>query len=71
MLLRLVPSLGGDGTILGVSVIKATGSDMLTLFDTDLQQLGNIQEYTGWQLPTAIITANGVVTSFPTLLVQV
>jgi hypothetical protein len=42
MLLRLIPAHGGDGTIYGIIAINDTGSDMLTLFTTDLLQLGNI-----------------------------
>jgi hypothetical protein len=48
-----------------------TGSDTLTLFDTDLPQLGNIQGYAGWQLAIGITDANGTTTVFQTILVQV
>ncbi len=71
MLVRLTPAFGGDGTIHGIVVVNDTGSDMLTLFDIDLSYLGNIQGYNGWLLPASILDANGVVTFFPTLRVQV
>jgi hypothetical protein len=45
MLLRLIPELGGDGTIYGIILLNDTGSDIMTLLTTDLPQLGNIQEY--------------------------
>lgn len=48
-----------------------TGSNMLTLFDTDLLELGNIQGYLGWQLNSNIEDAGGGVTSFRTIEVQV
>ena len=71
MLLRLTPAFGGDGTVHGIIALNDTGSDILTLFDTDLPRLGNIQGYTGWLLPSAIIDASGVITLFSTLRVQV
>ena len=71
MLLRLTPAFGGDGTVYGIIAVNDTGSDVLTNFNTDLPQLGNIQGYTGWLLPTAIVDVNGVVTFFPTIRVQV
>jgi hypothetical protein len=39
MLLRLTPGHGGDGTVYGIIAINDTGSDMLTLFNTDLAEL--------------------------------
>jgi len=36
MEVRLCPELGGDGTRLGINVSNNTGSDVLTIFDTDL-----------------------------------
>lgn len=71
MSLRLTPALGGDRTVYDITALNDTGSDMLTLFDTDLPHLGNIQGYAGWVLPTAVNDASGVVTLFPTLRVQV
>ena len=71
MLLRLTPGRGGDGTVHGIIAMNDTGSDMMTLFTTDLQLLGNIQGYAGWLLPTGVIDANGLTTSFPTIHVQV
>ena len=46
MLLRLIPELGGDGTVCGIIAMNDTGSDVLSLFTTDLPYLrGNIQGY--------------------------
>jgi len=71
MLLGLTPRLGGDGTVHGIIAMNDTGSDILTLFTTDLLQLGNIQGYTGWHAPHGIRDANGTITVFPTIRVQV
>jgi hypothetical protein len=71
MLLRLIPERGGDGTVYGIIVMNDTGSDILTLFTIDLPRLGNIQGYTGWHAPMSVIDANGNLTVFPTILVQV
>jgi hypothetical protein len=62
MLLRLMPQFGGDGTVHGIIAMNDTGSDALTLFDTDLPLLGNIQAYPlhlvqAWQnLPSRVTT---------------
>ena len=71
MLLRLTPEFVGDGTVHGIIAMNDTSSDMLTLFNTDLLRLGNIQNYNGWQMETVIVDANGVMTPFPSLRVQV
>ena len=71
MQLRLTPEFGGDGTIHGIIAMNDTGSDILTLFDTDLLQLGNIQQYIGWQLPISVIDANGGSAFFDRIFVQV
>jgi len=39
MLLRLTPALGGDGIVFGIIAMNDTGSDILTLFRSDLTQL--------------------------------
>ena len=61
MLLRLPLELGGDGTVHGIIVMNNTGSDILTVFDTDLLLLGNIQGYIGWQGMVAVGNANGTI----------
>jgi hypothetical protein len=71
MLLRLLPEQGGDGTISGIIVMNDTGSDVLTLFNTDLAELGNIQAYAGWLGMAAISGANGAIDWCPMLAVQV
>jgi hypothetical protein len=50
MLLRLIPGHGCDGMVYCIIAMNDTSSDMLTLFNTDLAVLGNIQGYSGWQL---------------------
>ena len=72
MLLRLIPELGGDGTVCGIIAMNDTGSDVLSLFTTDLPYLGgNIQGYLGWMGETDIVDANGMITPFPRIMVQV
>ena len=72
MLLRLIPELGGDGTVCGIIAMNDTGSDVLSLFTTDLPYLGgNIQGYLGWLGMTRVRDANGVVTPFRRIMVQV
>jgi hypothetical protein len=39
MLLRLMPHRGGDGTVCGIISMNDTGSDILSLFLSDLQLL--------------------------------
>jgi hypothetical protein len=70
-LLRLTPGRGGDGFGHGIIAMSDTGSDMMTLFTTDLPLLGNIQGCAGWLLPAGVIDANGVITFFRTIHVQV
>ena len=48
-----------------------TGSDILTLFTTDLLALGNTQGYQGWHGVTGVMHATGTITIFPRILVQV
>jgi hypothetical protein len=71
MLLRLTPALGGNGTTIGIIAMNDTGSDILTLFNTDLLALGNTQGYHGWLGRTGIMDATGTITFFPRILVQV
>ena len=65
------PAFGGDGTVHDIIAMNDTGSDYLTLFNTDLALLRNIHGYLGCVLPTAIIDASGTITLFPTISVQV
>ena len=71
MLLRLIPELGGDGTVYGIIAMNDTGSNTLSLFTTDFLNLGNIQGYFGWNGRANIVDASGVITMLPTVLVQV
>lgn len=72
MLIRLSPGLGGDGRrFKGITAINDTGSDLLTLFDYDLDNLGNLNVYHGWNGYIQVRDANGLVQAFPTILVQV
>jgi hypothetical protein len=43
----------------GINVVNDTGSDILTLFYTDLSYLGNYWAYTGWLGRRNIGTAGG------------
>jgi hypothetical protein len=54
-----------------LSVCPKACLDLLTLFTTDLPQLGNIQGYGGWLGQTNVMDANGGITTFSRILVQV
>jgi len=71
MFLRLMPHQGGDGTVHGIIAMNDTGSNILSLFHSDMQHLGNIQGYTGWQGFTGILCANGTINHYPTIEVEV
>ena len=71
MLLRLIPDQGGDGTVHGIIAMNDTGSDILSLFDTDMPHLGNLQGYAGWLGNIAIRFANGAINIYPKILVEV
>ena len=72
MLVRLIPELGGDGTVSGIIVMNDTGSNILSLFTTDLPHLGsNVQGYLGWNGFANILDANGMNTTLPIILVHV
>lgn len=71
MLLRLIPDQGGDGSVYGIITLNDTGSDILSLFDTDILNLGNFQGYNGWLGYTEIGYANGATNIYPRILVQV
>ncbi len=71
MLLRLTPTYGGNRTVHGIIAMNDTGSDILTLFNTDLALLGNVQGYTGWRLLTVVGDGDDTATAFRTIAVQV
>jgi hypothetical protein len=71
MLLRLTLGLGGDGTIWNVIAINDTGSDVLTIFNMNMQHLGIYQGYAGWLGPVVIVGASRVVGISPTIQIQV
>jgi hypothetical protein len=71
MLVRLTPDLGGDGTVHGIIAMSDTGSDVLTIFNTDIPLLGNSHGYAGWGTVAAIGDANGVLNLFPRISVEV
>ena len=71
MHVRLIPELGGDGSMHGVICMNDTGSDVMTLFDTDLGYLGNLDEYRGWNPPINVCFANGERARHQSLSVQV
>ncbi len=71
MLVRLIPSQGGDGTVHGIIAMNDTGSDILSLFQSDLQYLGNMQGYAGWLGVIPISYANGATQYYPRIKVEV
>ncbi|KAI9775756.1 MAG: hypothetical protein M1839_000884 [Geoglossum umbratile] len=71
MLVRLIPELGGDGTIHGIIAMNDTGSDILTLFDTDMACLGPSLGYHAWVGAVAITTANGAVDMCLSICVEI
>jgi hypothetical protein len=48
-----------------------TGSSILSLFDTDMQHLGNLQGYTGGVGQVEVRNANGTINNYPQIHVQV
>lgn len=71
MLLRLIPNRGGDGTVHGIIAMNDTGSDVLSLFYSDLQYLGNRQGYTGWRGVIPISYGNGTIQYYARIKVEV
>lgn len=48
-----------------------TGSDILSLFHSDMHYLGNIQGYVGWAGVVSVSCANGVINNDPMIDVEV
>jgi hypothetical protein len=48
-----------------------TGSSIMSLFDTDIQHLGNLQWYTGGVGLVEVRNANGTINDYPQIHVQV
>jgi uncharacterized protein YfaP (DUF2135 family) len=48
-----------------------TGSDVLSLFNTDMPHHGNFQRYTGWLGNVTARDANGTISNYPWIHVQV
>ncbi len=71
MLLRLMPHRGGDGKVHGIIVMNVTGSDILSLFDSDLQYLKNTPKYTGWRGHIKILCANSTTNVYRKIKVEV
>lgn len=71
MEVRLCPELGGDGTRHGINVLNDTGSDVLTIFNTDLTSLGNYEQYAGWLGYVFIGGCNGNVEMLLSLMVDI
>src|SRR5436305_5522084 len=71
MLVRLMPNQGGDGTLHGIIAMNDTGSDILSLFRSDLQYLGNMQGFTGWLGVIPIGYGNGAVQYYLRIEVEV
>ena len=71
MFLRLMLHRGGNGTVYGIIAMNDTGSDILLLFHSDMQHLGNIQGYAGWQGIIGILCANGTINHYLKIEVEV
>ena len=71
MLIRLIPDLGGDETsVTGIIAMNDTGSNVLTLYDSDLTRMGNLNQYNGWENIVNVDTASRSA-AFRSLLVEV
>src|SRR5580700_6139265 len=66
-----MPHRGGDGTVHRIIAMNDTGSDILSLFHSDLQCLGDTQGYTGWRGVVQILCANGTISLYPKIKVEV
>ena len=71
MRLRLVQSLGGNGTTHRIKVLNDTGSTILRLFDDDMEKVGLSPEYRGQGLKTIVVYANGTEDSLQSVTVEV
>lgn len=71
MLLRLVPELGGSEEIHGIVALHDTGSDYLTIFNSDFSSLGNSANYLGWIGTTNLMNAGGGIEVLRLIIVQV
>lgn len=71
MEVRLRPIFGGDGTRLGIFVLNDTGSSTLTILETDLGHLGNIDNYYGWCYDVYVTVGNGTFERLHSLWVEV
>ena len=52
---------GGGGRILFGSMINDTGSNVLTLYPSEVRAMALPQNYTGWGEIVSIMTANGII----------
>ena len=72
MEIRLDPVRGGDGiSIHRIAVIHDTGSNIMSIFDTDLAKLGDRQNFHGWIGPADVRNASGRTERFRRLLLQI
>lgn len=67
----MLTELGGDGSRVGIRVINDTGSSVLTILNTDLMYLGNLQAYYGWSGDVFVTVANGNVERLHSLWVEI
>ena len=56
---------------MGIIALNDTGSDFLTLVNTDLPHLGNVIGYRGWLHWTSVIDASGNTSLYRKITVQV
>lgn len=70
MEIRLHQDKGGDGTIHRISVVHDTGSTVMAILETDRDQLGNMQNYTGVLGNARVGNSSGVIEDFPHIWIQ-
>ena len=71
--MRFLPGLGGNGLRYAVEIMNDSGSNILSVFYEDLNQLGVLQlpYYYGWLGNVGITTADGNVEYLQSLLVEI
>lgn len=70
MEIRIHPEKGGDNTVHRISVIHDTGSTVMSILETDRNQLGNLQNFTGDMGDVRVRNSSGVLEIFPMIWIQ-
>ena len=66
-----IPTDGGNGTVIGSDILNDTGSDIMTLSDFDVRNLGDLSHYTGYLRNITFSCANGSVDDASRAVVRV